>query len=399
MEIVYCAGCQIRVTGVDLDQGRAFRSGDRVLCRACAPAELSAAAAKVPAPSGRPGSSTSLPKMATTRRATLPAAAPRRPGALLVGGIVGAVLLILALAALLSGRPEPAPPTPGPPPAPIPAPPRDTGQEKRRAAEWSSIESQSKQACEREEFGRAVGLLESAIRGSSDPDWNWMVNKRLTDVRIQAKTLFADLSARASTAKNKGADAEAALLAARVAAWKLPECVIVFEEKPPPAPPPVPAPAPASGPAPLVIFDERLQPGWRDWSYSTQRNFEARASGAEGRNSLGVVFERIGAGLYFHSEKLLDGTRYAALEFSCRAEGEPQSIVVTLSDEKNGSLGSVSLGKLGGHPPVGAWKRYEIPISMLHGEGRKISGFTIQAVGKVPATPVYFDKILLRPAP
>jgi hypothetical protein len=45
------------------------------------------------------------------------------------------------------------------------------------------------------------------------------------------------------------------------------------------------------------------------------------------------------------------------------------------------------------------WKHYDIPISTLHGEGRKISGFTIQAVGKVPATPVYFDKILLRPAP
>jgi hypothetical protein len=136
MEILYCAGCQSRVTGVDLEQGRAFRSGDRVLCRACAPADLAAAAAKVSAPSGRPGSSTSLPKMGTTRRAPAPAPAPRRPSALLVGGLVGAAVLIIALAVLMSGHSDPASPAPQPPPSPAPAPPRDTGQEKRRAAEW-----------------------------------------------------------------------------------------------------------------------------------------------------------------------------------------------------------------------------------------------------------------------
>jgi hypothetical protein len=114
---------------------------------------------------------------------------------------------------------------------------------------------------------------------------------------------------------------------------------------------------------------------------------------------ISVVFERNGAGLYLHAPTPIDASRYASIEFLCRAEGGPQVLLLSVQDERNQSLGSVSFGKIGGHPPVGSWKRYEVPLSQLDAAGKKISGITIQAVGTVTRNPVYFDSIRIRPAP
>lgn len=375
MEIVYCAGCQSRVTGAEIDRGRAFRSGDGVLCADCAPEELTAP---------RPESSPRPRAPASTRRAASPESPRRNPLVWVSIAVVAAVVLLALL--LLPGGPPPRPPEPVAAPAPRPAEkPPD-----RSASEWTALEKRVAESCDREEFGTAVSALEGARRSASESDWNRLVDRRLAEVRARIDGLFQDLKSRPRSPD----------LVARVSKWGL--SGYSLEEKPappPPPPPPAPAPAPAPPAGALVVYDDRLAPGWGDWSYSAKRTWDVKDPVAEGSNSLQVVYERTGAGLYLHSGKPIDAARYAAVEFYCRSEGESQPLFLSLSDENKKTIASVSFAKFGGHPPVGSWKHYEVPMSTLNPDLRRISGLTIQASGKVTPNPVYFDAILFRPAP
>ena len=108
-EVAYCALCQNRVTGADLDQGRAFRAGDRILCRSCAPAEIAQAATRAGTPSLR-ASSTQVPRVpSTTRRAAAPDA-PRSNRVPWIAGGAGLAVVLVAAVALSGGSPRPPDP-------------------------------------------------------------------------------------------------------------------------------------------------------------------------------------------------------------------------------------------------------------------------------------------------
>jgi hypothetical protein len=376
VEIFYCSSCRSRVTGAEFEAGKAFRSGDRVYCKACAPPGFESR------PSPAPSSSSRLaapPRPASTRRAVA-APKPGKSRAVWIGVGVALAIGIAAAVAFSGGGPPPAPPPPPPPPPapvakPVPSPPPP----EKRPVDLTELEAKLKEALGREEFGRAAALLEEALKDPAKAEAAPRLDRRLAEVRNQARALFLELEG-----KSKAEGADVAKLAARVAAWGLPEHRIV-----PPPPKPV-------GPA-VVVYDERLGKGWSDWSYSTQRVFDA-TSAATGSCAISATFERLGAGLYLHVAPSLDGSSFRTLEFAGRSEGpESQSLVVSLMGAENKRVGQVSLAQHGGHPPVGRWQRYSIPIAALEGAGKPVTGLIFQGVGKMTMKPVYLDDIVLKP--
>lgn len=420
MEIAYCAQCQSRVTGQDLESGRAVRSGGRVYCRTCAPARPEAS------PASRPEAQSPAPaavRPATARRKTGEEAAASGKTGLFWGGAIAFVALALGFVVWVTRpveRPVPSDPlaaaAPAAPRVSRPIPP--TAPVDSRSAHWSQLEAEVKQACAHEEFGRAVESLELAASGSSDRDWTWMIQRRQSEVRARAKSLLEDLALQAAAAKARGADAEAASIAARVAAWRLADCKIVLPEKPA-APAPVDPVAPATGTPPAIvqappsslplsragasalpaiaIYDQRLVPGWDDWSWDAQRSFDSTDFVSAGQHSIRVIFAANGAALYLHAQGPLDVDGLEAFEFSCRVEGKCPQILVKFSDENKQFWGTLDLSKMGGPPPSGEWKRYEYPFAPHRGTGKKVQGLVFQAVYNVSSDPVYFADLRLRP--
>src|SRR5262245_45326242 len=97
--IYYCVQCSKRVSDSDIDSGKGFRVGDRILCADCAPADVKKATSKqIPAiPRPKPGSTSKMPKVPAPAE---PAAAPppERHRMLVLGG--GALVVLLVLGAL-----------------------------------------------------------------------------------------------------------------------------------------------------------------------------------------------------------------------------------------------------------------------------------------------------------
>ncbi|HXX92403.1 MAG TPA: LamG domain-containing protein [Planctomycetota bacterium] len=132
-EIFYCARCQVRLTGAELDRGEAVRVGNRVACKGCAGTLLAQLAPEEsePKPGTRLRKSTGkIPIIRPARPASppRPAARPKEPeaapegrAARRIGVAVGVVVGVGLLAALMnrSSPPPPADPEPTPYVAPI----------------------------------------------------------------------------------------------------------------------------------------------------------------------------------------------------------------------------------------------------------------------------------------
>lgn len=125
--ITYCVQCSKRVSETDLETGKAFKVGDRILCKACAPE--SAKTQPIPSPQttkkiGRPlGASSTV----TLKTPTPPPSEPvpptpdaKKKKLLLIGGGASVVVVLLVVIVLMLTRRSP-------PPA-IVKPPVDPGQ-------------------------------------------------------------------------------------------------------------------------------------------------------------------------------------------------------------------------------------------------------------------------------
>jgi hypothetical protein len=128
--ITYCVQCSKRVSDSEFETGKAFRVGDRILCRACAPESVKNQTSKKITRPANAVTSSAL----KTQKASIPTPAPsptpaaekpdRKKLFLIAGGAAaGVVLLVLVLVlALRKGEPGPVakpPVDPTPPSAPI----------------------------------------------------------------------------------------------------------------------------------------------------------------------------------------------------------------------------------------------------------------------------------------
>ncbi|MBI3857773.1 MAG: hypothetical protein HY293_18990, partial [Planctomycetes bacterium] len=134
--IFYCVQCSKRISDLDLEKGKAFRIGERILCSTCAPESAKNQTFKRTTAVNRKNSSTSgaLRKVTAPLATPPPAPAPARRNPVLLFGAAGAVLVFIVIVAvfLFRGRvAPPAAPAPGddagsttaqPPKTPAPAP-------------------------------------------------------------------------------------------------------------------------------------------------------------------------------------------------------------------------------------------------------------------------------------
>src|SRR5689334_3973986 len=151
--IFYCVQCSQRVSEGDLDSGKAFRIGDRILCGACAPPGTPPSTSKkIPVPP---------PKLTGgTPVRGIPAAPPMAPPPdrsrslpLIIGGVVAALVLVIVPVRMMRRPPAPPPPTgvlpeikvpPKPPPEVVrPEEPGRAELEKARALARKSPEDLS----------------------------------------------------------------------------------------------------------------------------------------------------------------------------------------------------------------------------------------------------------------
>ncbi len=137
-ETFYCARCQIRLTGADLERGGAIRVGNRVACKGCAVDLLASlppeeqepkSGSRVRKSTGRIPIIRSARPPSTTRMVARPKGSEPPAGnrnVWIVAGIVGVLVLVVLLAVLMGRSPEPAPPTEPPPVPYVSTPPRTT---------------------------------------------------------------------------------------------------------------------------------------------------------------------------------------------------------------------------------------------------------------------------------
>jgi hypothetical protein len=355
-EIVYCSECQIRITGREFESGVAFRAGNRVYCKACFKKLPPEARPRVEEPPRKaapdPARREGQPSTTRIKIAASMAPAPKK-SPLLWGGAGGAGAVALVLLMILASRgktPPPAPP-PAPPPRVATKPPPDLRKES------ADLEREKEEA--RREIRRREEERRSAEEAAKRPP---------------------------EPPPPKPPEEKPPEPAPRVEV-----------QEPPPPPPPPPPPAPDG---PLVVFSDALAKGWRNNSWDIKVNLKADEPPPGTGKCIAFTTGRKYSGLYLHSPSDIDAARYPVLAFRARATRPDQKYLLGLyrrdasgKDVKD----AVDMAKLGGNPPAGEWKTYEVPVEPLGAAGCRIYAVIVQdAAGNQPE--LYVDDIRFLPA-
>jgi hypothetical protein len=270
--IYYCCRCQIQLRSKDFEQG-AVHYNAQAYCGACAPEEARISSGPPPPEtSPRKNKSTTRipihdPGSSSRRTPTIPEKSSAGPLIALAGVVVVGLVVLLLVAGSGSDRvPAPPPvaekivaPRPIVPPVepPKPSPPAGTALRKARdyvrsnpadfigqaelyeqalplddarreleavrkaareriAAELAALDPRIRESTAKEEFAKALDLIEETRRRLNAPDWQTAVNQRSETVRRQASDLFAAIKKEALENRGRGK-----ALQERVAGWGL----------------------------------------------------------------------------------------------------------------------------------------------------------------------------------
>jgi hypothetical protein len=262
-EIRYCWKCNIRLLGSDFEKGKAVQAGHHSSCLNCAP-ELPEAPAplKVPAtPRSRGSSSVRIPTVSAKPASKLG----------LILAVCGGAALVLMLALAFGGSAKPPPPAKAVEkrePQPVDVSPKEksageavakakaagsveawqeavfasegtsklaeaqreleAAKRKRQeglARDVATLEEQSRGPRLRDEYGKAIGILEDAKGRRSEAEWRLRIDNRIAEIRKEAEAKLGPLLERAAELKRNGASAELKTLEERITSWGLPEGV------------------------------------------------------------------------------------------------------------------------------------------------------------------------------
>ncbi|HVR86094.1 MAG TPA: LamG domain-containing protein, partial [Planctomycetota bacterium] len=150
----------------------------------------------------------------------------------------------------------------------------------RTEAALAPLDAQVREACAKEEFRRALDLLDAARKPGDSSGWNQALEKRSRKTREVASKLLDELKEKARAAAGRKDQPEIALLRSRLIPWGDPEWLASFDATlvaaaPGAAPPPGPN-APAPGPSPAGATP--LPASWlRAISLATARDYRAAA--------------------------------------------------------------------------------------------------------------------------
>lgn len=110
-----------------------------------------------------------------------------------------------------------------------------------------------------------------------------------------------------------------------------------------------------------LLYADALATNWGNWSWWSTVDFAARNAYA-GSRSISWRIDGPWGGLYLHSDELVATTDSTSLTFALRTTASDQRVTVSLYGERNQQLAKPRpLSQLGGDPPAGSWKLYEIP--------------------------------------
>ena len=130
------------------------------------------------------------------------------------------------------------------------------------AAEFKPIDGQMRDLCAKEEFKRALEVLEEARKKPISPDWSAEIDRRIQEVQAKMDSAFGRVRTQALLAKPGSDDLKA--LRERVARWGserlLADLDKALADAAAPKPTPAPVPAPAPTPAPTVPDAPKVPP-------------------------------------------------------------------------------------------------------------------------------------------
>lgn len=447
-EILYCAECARRLTGKDFQTGQAYEDAGHVYCASCGPAREDAP--RTPPPPTTPRAA-AVP--GTTRRAS----ATPSPGLsplwkLLAVGVPGLLLLGVVIV-FLAKSPEGPAPVAEEPPVPKPAAARPSGpspeegarsalhaaqehlrtrpddfagakrlleklvaeapgtiaaaearlelerlpareaeraREKLKAVEGDLVALDAKIAplLEKEEYPSALKALEEARRSSDHPAWLAGIEKRTEAVVQSRQDGYAKVRDQALAAARRGAGGEAEALVGRVGRWgdagladDLKKLIARIKSEPP-----------------LVVFDDALARGWKNWSWGSAVVLDHAAAAHSGRRAISVTVQSGWGGLYLRSDAAIEGSKYVALSFAARATRKGQRACVYLANEEGKPAGrDLPFSELGGEPPADAWRRYVVPFERFGAAAANVYGIVIMDLTGEAQPPMLLDDIALLP--
>jgi hypothetical protein len=157
--------------------------------------------------------------------------------------------------------------------------------------------------------------------------------------------------------------------------------------------PPPPPPPPPSAEPPLVVYDDALAPGWKNWSWSGVWDFAATSPVFEGKCSIAFTPHLESAGIYLHTDQGLDPAEYPFVTFAVYAVEEGVRPGVGIYKNQK-TLSTLMLDQIASDLKVREWKRFVLPVEQINPAAEKIDGFQIQAFKAGKDHPlIYIDSV------
>ena len=145
-----------------------------------------------------------------------------------------------------------------------------------------------------------------------------------------------------------------------------------------------------SSPAPdYLLFTDALAPGWVNWSWGTEVDFQQSQNVQTGGRAMAVTYQSAWAGLFLHIDEPVIATEYGALQFW--VHGGPtagQMLKVVLLDGAGNGLTDLYL------TAQSSWQKVTFSFDQL-GLPAAISGIMIQEVNGAPQPTLYLDEVRL----
>lgn len=142
----------------------------------------------------------------------------------------------------------------------------------------------------------------------------------------------------------------------------------------------------------VMIFDEGLNSGWENWSWDSSIVIESGSFTYSGNKMLSVQFTAPWAGLYFHSNRLIQKNDFVSLRFWIHGGAKSgRSIEVVLID---GNFNEFRTPNPSIPLAANVWTEIEIPLSR-YGNFNTVSGFYWHDLTGAAQPPFYLDRVIL----
>ena len=145
----------------------------------------------------------------------------------------------------------------------------------------------------------------------------------------------------------------------------------------------------------ITVYGDSLADNWEDQSWDSNVDYSS-GTGYSSDQSISWKITSAWGGLFLQTDRDVSASSEGSLMFALRASERDQRISIYLKGGDNQKLSSPRrLSNLGGDPPAGQWKIYDIPLSKLNAAGKSISGIVfIDAEGHAQAR-ILVDQVKL----